>query len=38
MDIFNQGPYKSQFYVALVDALFSPENELAITFTWQNEP
>ena len=36
-DIFNQGPYKSQFCVKLVDALLFQENVLAITFTWQNE-
>jgi hypothetical protein len=31
-DIFNQGPYKSQFCVKWVDALLFQENGLAITF------
>ena len=38
MDIFNQGPYKSQFCITLVDALVFQENWLAITFTWHNDP
>ena len=37
-DIFNPGPYKSQFFVKWVDALLFQENGLAITFTWKNEP
>ena len=37
MNIFNQGPYKSQFCVKWVGALILQDNVLAITFTWQNE-
>ena len=38
MDIFNKGPYKSQFCVKVGDAWLFQENGLAIIFTWQNEP
>ena len=38
MDLFNRGPYKSHFYVKCSGALHFEENELEMTFTWQNEP
>ena len=38
MNIFNHGPYKSQFCVKWVGAMLYQENGLAITFAWQNEP
>ena len=38
MDLFNLGPYNSQFCKKRVGALHFRENGLAIIFTWPNEP